>query len=130
MTKTRAAKIAGIANDIPEQEVALGEDSGRLAIVGWGSTHGAIHQAVRRAREAGADVSHIHIRYISPFPRNLGELLKRYDRILVPEMNNGQLVHMLRDQFLIPAEPLTKVTGKPFKISEIEHAIQVCLEGI
>jgi 2-oxoglutarate ferredoxin oxidoreductase subunit alpha len=130
MTKTRAAKIAGIANDIPEQEVALGEDSGRLAIVGWGSTHGAIHQAVRRAREAGADVSHIHIRYLSPFPRNLGELLKRYDRILVPEMNNGQLVHMLRDQFLIPAEPLTKVTGKPFKISEIEHAIQACLEGI
>jgi len=128
MTRTRAAKIAGIANDIPEQEVALGEDSGKLAIVGWGSTHGAIHQAVRRAREAGADVSHIHIRYLSPFPRNLGALLTRYDRVLVPEMNNGQLVHMLRDTFLIPAEPLTKVTGKPFKINEIEHAIQACLE--
>ena len=98
--------------------------------MGWGSTHGAIHQAVRRAREAGADVSHIHIRYLSPFPRNLGALLKRYDRVLVPEMNNGQLVHMLRDTFLIPAEPLTKVTGKPFKISEIEHAIQACLEGV
>src|SRR5207302_6480315 len=91
MTETRAAKIAGIARGIPPQEVALGADRGTLAIVGWGSTYGPIHQAVREAREAGHEVSHLHIRYLSPFPRNLGELLRRFDRILVPEMNHGQL---------------------------------------
>jgi 2-oxoglutarate ferredoxin oxidoreductase subunit alpha len=130
MTKTRAAKIAGIANDIPEQRVALGDDAGKLAIVGWGSTYGAIHQAVRQARDTGADVAHIHVRYLSPFPRNLGDLLRRFDKVMVPEMNNGQLVHLLRDQYLIDAEPLTKVTGKPFKVSEIEHAISAALEAL
>jgi 2-oxoglutarate ferredoxin oxidoreductase subunit alpha len=130
MTKTRAAKIAGIANDIPEQRVALGDDAGKLAIVGWGSTYGAIHQAVRQARDTGADVAHIHVRYLSPFPRNLGDLLRRFDKVVVPEMNNGQLVHLLRDQYLIDAEPLTKVTGKPFKVSEIEHAISAALEAL
>src|SRR6266853_1223655 len=92
MTAARAAKIAGIANDIPLQGVALGEDHGKLAVVGWGSTFGAIHQAVKIARDEGRDVAHIHVRYLSPFPRNLGDLLKRYNRVLVPEMNNGQRV--------------------------------------
>jgi 2-oxoglutarate ferredoxin oxidoreductase subunit alpha len=124
MTKARADKIAGIANDIPLQGVALGEDHGALAVVGWGSTYGPIHQAVRRARDEGRDVAHIHVRYLSPFPRNLGDLLKRYDRVLVPEMNNGQLVRLLRGEYLIPAEGLSKVTGKPFKVTEILDAIQ------
>jgi 2-oxoglutarate ferredoxin oxidoreductase subunit alpha len=97
MTKARADKIAGIADDIPEQAVALGEDHGELAVVGWGSTFGAIHRAVQIARDEGRDVSHIHVRYLSPFPRNLGELLRRYDRVLVPEMNNGQLVKRARN---------------------------------
>ncbi|HEV8303420.1 MAG TPA: hypothetical protein VGQ25_00550, partial [Gemmatimonadales bacterium] len=123
MTTARADKIAGIARDIPLQTVALGEDHGALAVVGWGSTFGAIHQAVRATREDGRDVAHIHIRYLSPFPRNLGELLKRYDRVLVPEMNHGQLVRLLRAEYLIPAEGLSKVTGKPFRVSEIVDAI-------
>src|SRR6266853_1482853 len=92
MTKARADKIAGIANDIPLQSVSLGDDHGELAVVGWGSTFGAIHQAVKIARNEHRDVSHIHVRYLSPFPRNLGDLLKRYNRVLVPEMNNGQRV--------------------------------------
>ncbi len=84
MTDTRAAKIDGIANDIPLQAVALGEDRGKLAVVGWGSTYGPIHQAVRQLQAEGASVSHIHIRYLKPFPRNLGDLLRRFDRIVVP----------------------------------------------
>jgi len=128
MTDTRAAKIDGIADDIPLQRVALGEDTGTMAVVGWGSTFGPIHQAVRALRAEGKQVSHIHIRYLKPFPRNLGDLLKRFDRVLVPEMNNGQLVTVLRSEYLIPAEKLAKVTGKPFKISELVAAIRTRLE--
>jgi 2-oxoglutarate ferredoxin oxidoreductase subunit alpha len=124
MTKVRAAKVAGIAQDIPEQQVALGEAGGPLAVVGWGSTYGPIHQAVRQARADGVDVSHIHIRYLAPFPRNLGDLLRRFDRILVPEMNNGQLVTLLRAAYLLPAEGLNQISGKPFKVSTIEAAIR------
>src|SRR5881396_1951532 len=118
MTKARADKIAGIARDIPEQAVALGEDHGKLAVVGWGSTFGAIHRAVQIARDEGRDVAHIHVRYLSPFPRNLGGLLKRYDRVLEPEMNNGQLVKLLRAEYLVDAEGFSKVTGKPFRSEE------------
>jgi 2-oxoglutarate ferredoxin oxidoreductase subunit alpha len=124
MTKARADKIAGIANDIPLQTVALGNDRGKLALVGWGSTFGGIHRAVQIARNEGRDVSHIHVRHLSPFPRNLGDLLKRYDRVIVPEMNNGQLVKLLRAEYLVPAESLPKVTGKPFRVTEIAQAIR------
>ena len=124
MTQARADKIAGIAHDIPEQAVALGEDHGALAVLGWGSTFGAINRAVRIARDEGRDVSHIHVRYLSPFPRNLGDLLRRYDRVLVPEMNNGQLVKLIRAEYLIGAESLPKVTGKPFRVTEIAQAIR------
>ena len=124
MTRARAAKIAGIANDIPPQRVALGDDDGAVAVVGWGSTYGAIHRAVREARADGLDVSHIHLRYLNPFPRNLGELLQRFGRILVPELNTGQLVHLLRAAYLVPAEGLSKVAGKPFKVAEIVDAIE------
>ena len=124
MTEIRRDKVLGIANDIPEQDVCLGNPGGKLAIVGWGSTFGPIHQAVRRARAKGHDVSHIHIRHIWPLPRNLGDLLKGYDRILVPEMNTGQLKTVLRDQYLVDAKPLNKTSGQPFRIAEIEAAIQ------
>ncbi|HXO85114.1 MAG TPA: hypothetical protein VN803_06285, partial [Gemmatimonadales bacterium] len=87
-------------------------------------TFGAIHRAVQIARDEGKDVSHIHVRYLSPFPRNLGDLLKRFDRVLVPEMNNGQLVKLLRAEYLVPAESLPKVTGKPFRVTEIAQAIR------
>ncbi|MDA9909929.1 2-oxoacid:acceptor oxidoreductase subunit alpha, partial [Gammaproteobacteria bacterium] len=106
MTDTRKAKIDGISANIPLQEVALGSSSGKLAIVGWGSTFGPIHQAVKRCRQDGLDVSHIHIRYLSPFPSNLQTLLSGYEKVLVPEMNTGQLVKMLRSDFLIDAKGL------------------------
>jgi 2-oxoglutarate/2-oxoacid ferredoxin oxidoreductase subunit alpha len=124
MTDARKGKVDGIADHIPEQDVCLGTKGGRLAIVGWGSTFGPIHQAVRKARAKGLDVSHIHIRHIWPMPKNLGALLKSYEQILVPEMNTGQLKTVLRDQFLVDAKPLNKVSGQPFRIAEIEAAIE------
>ncbi|WP_420383035.1 2-oxoacid:acceptor oxidoreductase subunit alpha [Novosphingobium sp.] len=127
MTDLRKAKIDGIAKSIPPQEVTLGEASGKLVLVGWGSTFGPIHQAVRRARRRGLDVSHVHVRYIWPLPENLGELLAGYDRVLVPEMNTGQFKTVLRDQFLIDARPLNKTSGQPFTIAEIEAAIEQIL---
>jgi 2-oxoglutarate ferredoxin oxidoreductase subunit alpha len=123
MTEARVEKIAGIAKDIPLQAVELGGETGELAVVGWGSTYGPIHEAVGSAREAGLDVAHIHLRYLNPFPRNLGDLLGGFDRILVPEMNAGQLVTMLRSTYLVPALGLSKVAGKPFRTSEILEAI-------
>src|SRR6266536_363268 len=124
MTQTRAAKIAGIARDIPPQDVALGETQGALAVVGWGSTFGAIHEAVRRARGDGLAVSHIHIRYLSPFPKNLGELLRRFERVLVPELNNGQLVQLLRAAYLVDARGFNKIAVKPFHVAELLAAIR------
>jgi 2-oxoglutarate ferredoxin oxidoreductase subunit alpha len=130
MTDLRQAKIASIANDIPLQEACLGNDSGKLAVVGWGSTFGAIHQAVKRARAEGLEVSHIHVRYLSPLPRNLGELLKSFDSILVPEMNTGQFVNLIRAEYLIDAQALNKVAGQPFKIGEILAAIHANLADV
>ena len=127
MTDIRATKVLGIADDLPDQEVCLGKAGGRLAVVGWGSTFGPIHQAVRRARRNGVDVSHVHIRHIWPLPKNLGDLLRSYERIIVPEMNKGQLKTVLRDQYLVDARPVTKVSGQPFKIAEIEAAIEEAL---
>jgi 2-oxoglutarate ferredoxin oxidoreductase subunit alpha len=125
MTDIRKAKIDGIK--VPDQIVELGAESGKLAVVGWGSTFGPIHQAVRRKRAEGADVSHIHIRHIWPLPANLGELLKSYDKVIIPEMNTGQLKTVLRDQYLVDAKPVNKVSGQPFTIAEIEAAIEEAL---
>ena len=127
MTDLRQAKVNGIADHIPDQEITLGEPGGKLVIVGWGSTYGPILQAVRRARAKGLDVSHIHIRHIWPMPKNLGALLKGYEKIIVPEMNTGQLKTVLRDQYLVDARPLNKVSGQPFRIAEIEAAIESAL---
>jgi 2-oxoglutarate ferredoxin oxidoreductase subunit alpha len=129
MTKVRAAKIDGIAKDIPPQEVALGNPSGKLAVVGWGSTYGAINQAVERCRDAGLDVSQIHVRHIWPLPSNLGDLLRGFDQILVPEMNNGQFVTVLRAEYLVPAEGLNQISGQPFKVSDLEAEIRARLEA-
>jgi 2-oxoglutarate ferredoxin oxidoreductase subunit alpha len=129
MTDLRAAKIEGIAADIPAQAVELGPDEGALAVVGWGSTFGPINRAVSTILAEGHAVAHIHLRYLSPLPANLGELLARYDRVLVPEMNAGQLLNVLRARFLLPAEGLNKVAGQPFKIEEIEAAIRRHLAG-
>src|SRR5204863_276007 len=95
-----------------------------LAVIGWGSPFGAIHEAVRRARGEGFEVSHIHVRYLSPFPANLGELLHRFERVLVPELNNGQLVQLLRAAYLIDAQGFNKISGKPFHVAELAAAIR------
>jgi len=122
-TDARKAKIDGIAASIPDQDVALGGGAGHLAVVGWGSTFGPIHQAVRRQRAKGRSVSHIHVRHVWPLPANLGDLLQQFDEVLVPEMNTGQFKTVLRDQYLVDAKPLTKTSGQPFTIAEIEEAI-------
>ena len=127
MTEVRAAKIAGIAKDIPAQEVDQGGKTGKLALVGWGSSYGPISRAVTLARGRGADVAHIHIRHICPLPTNLGKLLAGFEKIVVPEMNTGQLVTLLRGEFLVDAEGLNKISGRPFKVSEIEAAIDAKL---
>jgi len=126
-TDARKAKIDGIADGIPDQEVNLGTSSGKLAVVGWGSTFGPIHQAVKRARARGLDVSHIHVRHVWPLPNNLGALLRSYDKVLVPEMNTGQFKTVLRDQYLVDAKPLNKTSGQPFTIAELEAAIEAQL---
>ena len=123
MTKVRAAKIAGIADDIPLQKMEQGEDTGDLLVVGWGSTYGAIAQAVMGARRSGLKVSHLHIRYMNPMPRNLGELLRGFKKVSVPEMNNGMLVKVLRAEYLVDAQGFNKISGQPFKIAEIEAEI-------
>ncbi len=128
MTDARRDKIANIR--VRDQQVEVGVPGGKLAVVGWGSTYGPIHQAVLRARSKGMDASHIHVRHIWPLPANLGELLRGYDKILVPEMNTGQFKTVLRDQFLIDAQPLTKVSGQPFQIAELEAAIATYFDGI
>ncbi|MGB0684236.1 MAG: 2-oxoacid:acceptor oxidoreductase subunit alpha [Magnetovibrionaceae bacterium] len=123
MTDLRREKVLGVAKSIPPQAVDQGEPGGRLAIVGWGSTYGPISRAVRVARAQGQDVSHIHLRHLWPMPANLKDLLNTFGKVLVPEMNDGQLVRILRSEYLIDAEPLSKVSGKPFKIAEIADAI-------
>lgn len=129
MTDVRKEKIEGIANFIPEQEMALGESSGKLAVIGWGSTYGAIHQAVKRCRQEDVEVSHIHLRYLNPLPRNLGELLAGFETVLVPEMNTGQLLHVLRANYLVNAQGLNKISGQPFKIREVVEAINTLVEA-
>jgi 2-oxoglutarate ferredoxin oxidoreductase subunit alpha len=129
MTDLRKEKIEGIANYIPKQEVSQGNSKGKLAIVGWGSTYGAIHQAVKRCRQEDLDVSHIHVRYMNPLPRNLGQLLAGYEQVLMPEMNTGQFINVIRAKYLIDAKPLNKVSGQPFKIREVETAIRSLLES-
>jgi len=124
MTRVRAAKVAAVVGTIPDQDVCIGEESGELAVVGWGSTFGPIHQAVRRARLRGLNVSHIHIRHIVPMPQNMSVLLTGFRHILVPEMNSGQLKTILRDLFLVDAQSVSKVSGQPFRISELEAAIE------
>jgi 2-oxoglutarate ferredoxin oxidoreductase subunit alpha len=128
MTMVRVGRIKRIAEDLPPQKVALGNEKGKLAVVGWGSTFGSINQAVRRCRDQGLDVSHIHIRHIWPMPTNMGALLKGFDRVLVPEMNAGQLITVLRAEYLVDCKGLNQISGQPFKVVDLEAAIKSMLE--
>jgi 2-oxoglutarate/2-oxoacid ferredoxin oxidoreductase subunit alpha len=127
MVRLRAAKVEAVADDIPDA-VPAGDQSGDLLIVAWGSTHGPITAALKTAREKGQSVGHVHLRHLNPLPRNLGDVLKRYKHVLVPEMNMGQLVMILRAKFLVDAQGYNKIQGKPFKQSEIEQKIDEILE--
>jgi 2-oxoglutarate ferredoxin oxidoreductase subunit alpha len=128
MTDIRQLKIAGIADYIPEQTVE-GPESGDLVVVSWGGTYGTVRTAVRQAMSEGKSVAHCHLRYMNPFPRNLGDILKSYDKVLVPELNRGQLRFLLRNEFLVDAQGLNKIQGKPFLISEVAEAIRKILEN-
>lgn len=126
MIQTRANKVAGIAEHIPAQTVD-GPESGDLLVVSWGGTYGSVRTAVLQAQREGKAVAHAHIKYMNPFPRNLGELLKSYRRVLVPELNCGQLNLLLRSRYLVDAQGLNKIKGKPFLVSEIRDAIDAIL---
>ncbi len=119
MVKMRDAKVEKIADNIPLQDIEVGNNKGKLLVLGWGSTFGAIKSAVLQAREKGYDVSHAQIRYLKPFPKNLGEILYAFEHVLIPEMNTGQMIKIIRDKFLIPAEGLNKIQGMPFTAEEI-----------
>jgi 2-oxoglutarate ferredoxin oxidoreductase subunit alpha len=128
MTRLRAAKVAGIANDIPLLEVD-DPDGAETLVLGWGSTFGPIAAAVRRVRSDGHRVAQAHLHYLNPFPRNTGEVLRRYDKILVPEMNLGQLLKLVRAEFLVDAVGYNRVRGLPFKAAELEEAITAMVES-
>jgi 2-oxoglutarate ferredoxin oxidoreductase subunit alpha len=128
MVQTRAQKVANIAAEVPLLEVS-GPLEGDLLVVGWGGTYGAIRTAVQRAQRKGLKVAHAHLRYLNPMPRNTGEVLKRYKKVLVPELNRGQLRLLLRAEFLIDAVGLNKVQGRPFLVGEIEEKIEEVVSG-
>lgn len=128
MVRLRAEKIERIANDIPLAQVE-GDTEGELLVISWGGTYGAIRTAVNRQRQKGSSVSHLHLRYLNPFPRNLGEILYRFRNIMVPEINLGQLIRILRSKYLVPAIGFDRVRGLPFKSVEIEKEIEDILKG-
>jgi 2-oxoglutarate ferredoxin oxidoreductase subunit alpha len=123
MVRLRAAKVAGIANDIPPAMVE-GDEDAELLILAWGSTWAAIDAAVQQARRRGRKVAWTHLVHLNPLPANLGDIVRRYPKILMPELNLGQLSKVVRAEFLVDATPLTKVEGLPFTATEIEAAIE------
>ena len=126
MVRIRAAKVAGIVQDIPDA-IAAGDPEGDLLIVAWGSTHGSITAAVKSQRAQGRRIGHLHLRYLNPLPANLAQIFKRYKKILVPELNMGQLLWLLRAKYLVDAIGLNKIQGRPFKQAELEQKIEEVL---
>ncbi len=122
MTRLRAEKVARVANDIPEADVDH-QDGANLVVCSWGGTWGAATAAVRRVRAGGKAVAHVHLRHLNPLPRNLGDVLRSYDKVLVPELNMGQLSRLLRAEYLVDAHSYTRVAGVPFRAAELEHTI-------
>ncbi|MEE2677862.1 MAG: 2-oxoglutarate ferredoxin oxidoreductase subunit alpha, partial [Myxococcota bacterium] len=127
MHALRHDKVARIADEIPAIEV-LGPDRGDLIVVGWGGTRGAIVSACEEARRDGLPVSNIHLRHLNPFPADLGEVLSRFDKVLVAELNAGQLALLIRAEFLVDAQSLSKVEGQPFRVEEIRARIETALQ--
>ncbi|WP_020526459.1 2-oxoacid:acceptor oxidoreductase subunit alpha [Flexithrix dorotheae] len=123
MINLRAEKVKKMAEFLPEQQIAIGESQGDVLVLGWGSTFGAIQTAVRELRKEGHSVSHAHLRYVFPFPKNLKQLLSRFKKVVIPEMNKGQLLQMIRSEFLIDAKGVQKVKGLPFTVDEIKNAV-------
>ncbi|HNP98124.1 MAG TPA: 2-oxoglutarate ferredoxin oxidoreductase subunit alpha, partial [Bacteroidia bacterium] len=128
MVRMREAKVDKIADYIPDIVPEVGTNKGKMLVLGWGSTFGAIKSSVLKARAQGYDVSHAHLRYIKPFPKNLGELLYNFEHVLIPELNCGQLIKVIRDKYLIPAKGLNKVQGLPFSAEEIFSKIEETLK--
>jgi 2-oxoglutarate ferredoxin oxidoreductase subunit alpha len=126
MVRTRAAKVAHIAKDIPLLEVE-GPSTGDVLVLSWGGTYGACTQASQQARSQGLKVASAHLRHLNPFPRNLEEVLRSYKKVLVPELNLGQLRTLLRARYLVDAVGLNKIQGKPFKVAEIVKAVEALL---
>ena len=129
MVHTRAEKVARIADFIPKQTLDAGAEKAKVLVLGWGSTYGAIKTAVKELLEEGQSVAHAHIRHIVPFPKNLGELIAEYDQVLIPEINNGQLIKLIRDEYLVDAVGLNKIKGTPFESREIKNHILELLDG-
>jgi 2-oxoglutarate ferredoxin oxidoreductase subunit alpha len=126
MVMNRINKVAGIANHIPLQTVE-GPESGDLLVISWGGTYGAIRTAVQQSIAAGKSVAHAHLRYMNPFPRNLADIVKKYRKVLIPELNSGQLRLLIRGNFLVDAVGFNKVQGKPFLVSEVVRKIDEVL---
>jgi 2-oxoglutarate/2-oxoacid ferredoxin oxidoreductase subunit alpha len=123
MVHLRRKKVEKIADFIPLQDLDSGDEKGDVLLLGWGSTYGSIRTAVGELRQEGLNVSHAHLRYLNPFPKNLGELVSGFKQVLVPEINDGQLVRMIRDQFMIPAAGINKIKGRPFGVDELKEEI-------
>jgi 2-oxoglutarate ferredoxin oxidoreductase subunit alpha len=127
MVNVRQSKVDKIADYIPLQKLECGPEKGKVLVLGWGSTFGAIKSAVLQLLEEGHSVSHAHIRYLRPFPKNLGEMIKNFDQVLIPEINNGQLVKIIRDQYMVDAKPYNKVMGVPITKGELVDVIRKML---
>jgi 2-oxoglutarate ferredoxin oxidoreductase subunit alpha len=127
MVNIRQAKVDKLADYIPEQKLDSGPAKGKMLVIGWGSTYGAIKSACAELQTAGYEVAHAHLRHIRPFPRNLGEMIRSYEKVLIPEINNGQLVKIIRDQYLVDAIPYNKVMGIPITKSELIAKIRTII---
>ena len=129
MVKIRQEKVDKIAEYIPEQKLDSGPVKGKVLVLGWGSTYGSLKSACAQLQATGASVSHAHIRYVRPFPKNLGDIIKNFDKVLIPELNNGQLVKIIRDVYMVDAEGQNKIMGIPFTKTELVEKIKEMLEG-
>jgi 2-oxoglutarate ferredoxin oxidoreductase subunit alpha len=127
MIKMRGAKVEKIADYIPLQTLDSGAEKGKVLVLGWGSTYGTIKSAVQELQAQGKSVSHAHVKYVRPFPKNLGTILKNFDTVLVPEINDGQLIRIIRDKYFVDAKGFNKMKGTPLAKHELLDAISALL---